>query len=177
MYTFINTFTDVLMSTNCIDREIRQFFFDISWAALSIKSLWPNLDISQDTLNEYCDDRTNNYADIFLKHKECNMEYFKDITNYQTQLFSSLLRKNELSYFNPTFYDDANSARQSGNINVQLPPGEIALKQIHSHFEMDMPVVHFLNVALHEFFVTVLLPKMRGTEKEFIKKLPKGDSK
>jgi len=166
MYTFINTFTDILMSANNVDRVIRQLFFDSSWGDLSIKSRWPNLDLPQEIVNEYCDDRTKNYAYIFMKHKECNMEYFHDVANYQTQLFSSLLRKNELSYFNPAFYESmvgAASEWQSGKINVQLPTRDD--KHIHSHFETDALVVHFLSVALHEFFVTVITKHTWNREK------------
>jgi hypothetical protein len=140
MYTYLNTWTDVIMSGNNVDRDIRQLFFNYSWNTLSNKQLWPNLNIEPKKLDKYCDDRTKNYADLFIKHKQINAKYIEEIIFYQTQLFSSIVKKNELSFF----------------------------KLKYDPIELDAMFTWLLNVTLQEFFINILLPSMSNIRKNLV---------
>jgi hypothetical protein len=140
MYTYVNTWTDVIMSENNVDRDIRQLFFHYSWNTLSNKQLWPNLNIESKEIDKYCDDRTKKYADLFIKHKQINAKYMEEIIFYQIQLFSSIVKKNELSFFR-LGYDPV---------------------------ELDSMLTWLLNVILQEFFVEILLPSMSKMRKNLV---------
>jgi hypothetical protein len=146
IYAFLNCLGDFFFTQNGVEQSIRRTVFDYSWKMLTNSKSFSELTLSQEQINKFIDNRVENYAKILNAHNGVSPAYFQSIIKYQTELISSIINNNVLSYYNP------------------LPQNP----QDYSPINMSLIQVHTLNDILHDFTIDKLIPYMEIMSNNFV---------
>jgi len=101
VYAYLYCLTDFYLYINHVDEKIRNYMFQAYWDTMEFSKNWYLLNITKEEKNDFMDDRFANYSNILKKFGGINKDYFNMIIEYQTQLFSEIIKNDKLSYFNP----------------------------------------------------------------------------
>ena len=146
IYAYLNCMTDFFLNKNKVDQNIRRQLFNFSWDALTKTKIWSSLNLNQDEINKFIDDRIANYANILNEYKGISAEYFEKIIEYQIQLIMEINKNNKISYYNP----------------LPKNPWEF------SPIQTGLFEINELNNLLHDFFIDNIMPYIKAMNINFI---------
>jgi len=146
VYAYLNCMTDFFLNKNNVDHNIRRQLFNYSWDALTKANIWSSLNLTQDEINRFIDNRIANYAGILNEYKGISAEYFEKIIEYQIQLIMEIKRNNKLSFYNP----------------LSKNPGD------YSPIQTGLFEINELNNLLHDFFIGNIMPYIKTMANNFV---------
>jgi len=137
VYTFLNILTTHYLDKNNADKEQIDMWATFSWGTIHMADMWRTLKLTDVEIEKFVDDRILNYAKLFVAN---SWVVDRSILEYQTQLFSEIIKNNKLSYFNPM-------------------PENIAF---YSPVQLDYITTNSVKLILNEFHLRNVTPLVEG---------------